>query len=164
MRFVSKPTRRTELSGPERLRKRNQVRRAIFEMRQRLGDQTTCLHRAIAAQIMLRRRSISTTLYFGAAKVPGQGLSAHAWVQDGEEGVVGYRETKRNRYYIVATYPDGQQGTSFLQKSVPQQTFHPQSFYQQIGGGDGQAGDDADIWKDADGNTTPETHMGHAQL
>ncbi len=106
MRFVSHPTRGIEAIGIERLHKRKNVRQAIFVIRRRWRDKTTCLHRAIAAQVMLRRRGVSTTLYFGALKKPGQRLSTHAWVQDGEEGVIGYHTAQKDRYFVVASYPE----------------------------------------------------------
>ena len=105
MRMITRPLRRDELHGPARVQQRKQVRQAIYTMRQRMQDQTTCLHRAIAAQFMLRRRGISSTIYFGAIRQPGEGLTTHAWVQDGTEGVVGYVTVQKARYHIVACYP-----------------------------------------------------------
>lgn len=118
MSVVSRPARQPEASGAERVRKRKEVRRAIFIMRGRLPNQATCLHRAITAQVMLRRRGLSTTLYFGAAKLPGRGLTTHAWVQDGEEGVVGTRIAKRDRYQVVATFPRQVSFSSTSQKGA----------------------------------------------
>lgn len=105
MRMITRPIRRGEIHGTARVEQRNQVRQAIYTMRLRMQDQTTCLHRAIAAQFMLRRRGISSTIYFGAIRQPGEGLTTHAWVQDGTEGVVGYITVQKARYHIVACYP-----------------------------------------------------------
>ena len=105
MHLITHPVRRAEVQGAMRAQQRSQVRRAIYTMRQRMHDQTTCLHRAIAAQLMLRRRGISTTLYFGATRRPGEELTIHAWVQDGTEGVVGHIATQKARYHIVAKFP-----------------------------------------------------------
>jgi hypothetical protein len=104
--FFERPTRQPELTGDARIWTRQKVRSAILKVYQRFPDKTTCLHRAIAAQAMLRRRRVSTTLYYGAAKMPDRGLAAHAWVQDGAEGVVGHLVAQQDRYHILARYPE----------------------------------------------------------
>jgi hypothetical protein len=47
-----------------------------------------CLPRALAAQSMLRRRGIASRLCLGVAR-DGRSLSAHAWVEIGEEIIIG---------------------------------------------------------------------------
>ena len=111
MQLLAHPPRRPATQATIRARHRQQVRQAIYLLRRRFGKQTTCLHRAIAAQMMLQRRGVSTTLYFGAIRQPQQGLTLHAWVKDGEEGVVGYRATQKERYHLVARYPTIEQTT-----------------------------------------------------
>ncbi len=103
-RIFSLPLRRDEISGPERSRVRREVWSAVARADRRLPGGTTCLHRAMTAQSMLRRRGVGATLYYGAATLPGKGLTAHAWVNDGDEGVVGYEEA--HRYLILARYPE----------------------------------------------------------
>lgn len=51
-----------------------------------------CLQQAIAAKLMLRRRSIPSALHFGVSSVdgPDSGLRAHAWLSVGQIGVTGY--------------------------------------------------------------------------
>jgi hypothetical protein len=102
--LFERPARRVELTGEARIRMRHEVRRALNRVRRRLPSQTTCFHRAIAAQAMLRRRGVGTTLYYGAARLPTGVLATHAWVQDGTEGVVGYRAVERDRYHVLARY------------------------------------------------------------
>lgn len=70
---------------------------------------TTCLHEAMAAQAMLRRRRVGATLYYGAVTLPECGLQAHAWVQDGREGVVGHMAAYRYGYKVLACYPETDQ-------------------------------------------------------
>ena len=103
--FFARRARQPELSGAARRRMIKEVRRAIFQIRRSGPLQTTCFHRAIAAQAMLRRRGVSATLYYGAATLPGSGLVAHAWVQDGAEGVVGHLTAQRDHYHVLARYP-----------------------------------------------------------
>lgn len=49
-----------------------------------------CLPQAIAAQAMLNRRRIASVMHFGVAKLPDEGLSAHAWLDAGRIEVTGY--------------------------------------------------------------------------
>ena len=89
--------------GPERQRLRADIRWAIELVSARLPGETTCFPRAIAAQTMCRRRGISAVLCYGAAPLPGKGLSAHVWVLDGTEGVIGHQIAED--YRILARFP-----------------------------------------------------------
>ncbi|MDX9956791.1 MAG: lasso peptide biosynthesis B2 protein [Anaerolineae bacterium] len=102
--WLNRPPRRTELAGEGRERIRKEVIWAIEQAAKQLPGETVCFPRALAAQAMLRRRGISTTLYYGAATLPERGLTAHVWVQDGDEGVVGHREA--GSYHVLARYPE----------------------------------------------------------
>jgi Transglutaminase-like superfamily len=64
------------------------VRRAVLRVAGRLPWQSSCLVRALAARIMLRRRHLPSVLQFGVGRTPKE-LSAHAWVRCGEIDVVG---------------------------------------------------------------------------
>src|SRR5919199_6567150 len=104
--FFERPVKQPELDQAERERALKEVRRTIFRVRQYSPIRTTCFHRAIAAQAMLRRRHVGTTLYYGAATLPERGLTTHVWVQDGDEGVVGHIGAQRHRYHVLARYPE----------------------------------------------------------
>jgi hypothetical protein len=52
-----------------------------------------CLPRALAAHAMLRRRGISSRLCLGVARAGGK-LSAHAWVEVGNDKIVGAIEAE----------------------------------------------------------------------
>lgn len=68
-----------------------------------LPGETVCFPRAIAAQEYLRRLGMGTTLYYGAAILPERGLTAHVWLQDGNQVIVGDHD--RQNYHILACYP-----------------------------------------------------------
>lgn len=102
--FMSLPSRQPEVLGVRRRALRNAVRWAILRAAKCLPG-TVCLPRGMAAQHMLRRRRIATTLYFGAATLPDKGLTSHVWVVDGEEGVMGLRASRG--YKVIARYPEG---------------------------------------------------------
>lgn len=103
--FFEKRVRGPELSGEARRRAVSQVRDAIFVAAQALPGQYVCFPRGIAAQAMLRRRGVSTTLYYGAATFPEKGLTGHVWVLDGEEDVIGSAQAPD--YHVLARYPSG---------------------------------------------------------
>jgi hypothetical protein len=65
------------------------VRRAILRVAERLPWQSSCLVRALAARLMLRRRRLPSTLQLGVRAGALTELSAHAWVKCGDVDVVG---------------------------------------------------------------------------
>lgn len=62
-----------------------------------------CFQQGLTAQIMLRRRGVDSTLYFGVALEKTDGLSAHVWVKAGERDVVGCEEAVG--YAALAVFP-----------------------------------------------------------
>jgi hypothetical protein len=94
---------RDSVHGAERTAICRRVQWAIAEASDLLPGETVCFPRAMAAQMMLRRRGIQTTLYYGAAKLPTRKLKAHVWLQDGTVGIVGFENAAE--YHILAKYP-----------------------------------------------------------
>ena len=62
-----------------------------------------CFQQGLTAQIMLRRRGVDSTLYFGVALEKTSGLSAHVWVKVGDLDVVGCEEA--SGYAALAVFP-----------------------------------------------------------
>jgi len=60
-----------------------------------------CLPRALAAHAMLRRRGIASKLCLGVARA-GETFAAHAWVEIGQDKVVGAAEAQG--YTRLASY------------------------------------------------------------
>ena len=100
-RVFERPARRPEHLGPDRERICLEVRGAIHHAARWIPG-SVCLPKAIAAQAMLRRRAITTTLYLGVAKRPEERPGSHAWLLDGELGVSGARASAG--YTPVASY------------------------------------------------------------
>jgi hypothetical protein len=96
--------RKEKITGDERKRLREGIQGLINDAAWFLPGETACFARAIAAQSILRRLGIGTTLYYGAATHFTGGLTAHVWLQDGAVGVIGYDTAQR--YHILARYPD----------------------------------------------------------
>jgi hypothetical protein len=94
------------VGGPARAKLREEVRQAIHRAAQRLPSDPACFPKAVAAQAMLRRRGVGTTLCYGASTSAGAGLAAHVWLVDGEDAVIGARA--RDGYRLLARYsPNG---------------------------------------------------------
>ncbi len=102
--FFNRPVRGPQVEGRQRERLRKEVAWAIEKAARLLPGETVCFPRGITAQAMLRRRGVSTTLYYGVTTGSKNGSTAHVWVQDGVQGVVGYRDTET--YHILARYPE----------------------------------------------------------
>jgi len=102
--FMNRPARQPEVQGNERKMLRNAVRWSILRATPLLPGKTACFPRGIAAQVMLRRRRISTTLYYGALTQHDKRLTSHVWVQDGQSGVIGLRAA--HGYKIIGKYPE----------------------------------------------------------
>jgi len=62
-----------------------------------------CFQHGLAAHWMLRRRGITSTLYYGASSDPERGIIAHVWIKSGELPVIGCEEA--GRYAVLAAYP-----------------------------------------------------------
>lgn len=73
---------------------------AVAAAARHLPWQPVCLPQAVAAQWMLRRRGIPSTLYLGAD--PARGYDAHAWVRVGTVVVTG--GPREDRYAIVSSF------------------------------------------------------------
>jgi hypothetical protein len=63
-----------------------------------------CLDQAIAAKIMLARRGIPTTVYFGVRNDEKGRLAAHAWLRSGTRYVTG--GASRSRFTIINSFAD----------------------------------------------------------
>jgi hypothetical protein len=61
-----------------------------------------CFQQGLAAQFMLRQRSIPSTMFYGAALENADTLKAHAWVRAGDIDVIGCEIA--NRYTVVMTF------------------------------------------------------------
>lgn len=97
-------TLRVELPPEQSLRCR-QIRRSIQRAAQHVPWRAVCLQQAIAAKVMLRRRGIPATLYFGVRKSaePG-GIAAHAWVRAGLIEVVASGGDGEPAFSVVAVF------------------------------------------------------------
>jgi hypothetical protein len=76
------------------------IRWAVETAARHLPWKPMCLPQAVAAQRMLRRRGIPSTLYLGVA--PGRGYGAHAWVRAGRVVVTG--GPRPDQFAVVSTF------------------------------------------------------------
>lgn len=103
-KFMGRTMTYPEVMGAERERLRSEVAWAVTAAAEHLPVKMVCFPRGIAAQAMLRRRLIAATIFYGVAKLPGRGLIAHVWVQDGASGVVGHQVAAQ--YAVLMHYPE----------------------------------------------------------
>ena len=101
--LAARPIRRLTLLGQARVYEVGRVRWAIITIAARLPWRALCFQQSLAAQLMLRRRGISSVLYYGAAQDDRSGLCAHVWVRDGNVDVIGGEIACR--FAILATFP-----------------------------------------------------------
>lgn len=88
---------------PEMRTKARQIGWAVIIASRNLPGEYACLPQALAAQLMLKKRGIPTTLYLGAAFNPTKdGLRAHAWTRAGTEIVTG--APQHLEYRVVASF------------------------------------------------------------
>ena len=107
VRSSSRAVRRDPLTGRAREQAIADVRWAIAAAGARLAGDTVCFPRALAAQAMLRRRGVPSTLSYGARTRRDQ-LDAHVWLTAGGDGVVGHEVA--GEYRVVKVYENGAAG------------------------------------------------------
>lgn len=87
---------------PADLRRAREVAFYIRGVCRRLRWSPSCLVRATAAMVLLRRRHLEGTLYVGVASDQKEGIRAHAWVRCGAVFVTGGRE--RRAYAVIGRF------------------------------------------------------------
>ena len=103
--WFARPLLGPQAEGAARRRASFEVHKAIFLAWRYFPHGSTCFHRALAAQMMLRRRQVGTTLWYGASRQPSRGVRGHVWVQDGEFIIVGRDASLQCT--ALATFPGG---------------------------------------------------------
>ncbi|SRR5258706_9764451 len=78
------------------------VGRAVASAARRLPG-TRCLAAALAAEALLRRHGLPSSLRLGVAAAGAAGIEAHAWVVSGREVVAG--DGDLSRYAVVEVPP-----------------------------------------------------------
>jgi len=94
-----------ELAGLSQRQKEQmwQVRWALRMAKHHLPCDGTCLPRALAGSVMLRRRGLPATVRIGAFRREGQDLKLHAWLTTFDEvPVSGVREA--DGFTVLATF------------------------------------------------------------
>ena len=86
---------------PAQLMQARRIRWAVVIISRHTFWHSSCLVQAIAAQLMLKRRRIPSTLYLGVAK-DEQDLIAHAWVRSGHAILTGAPD--HGQFTVVSTF------------------------------------------------------------
>lgn len=97
----------TRPSAPEFLGDRSEAIRninwAVAVLARAVPWTAVCFQRGLAVHLMLRRRGIASTLYYGARQDERAGLQAHVWVKSGDCPVIGCEEA--HRFRVLAAIP-----------------------------------------------------------
>lgn len=75
---------------------------AVRAVARRARFRAVCIEQGLAAHVMLRRRGIDTTLFYGVSNAAGA-LKAHVWVRWGEIDVIGCEIA--DDFALVARFP-----------------------------------------------------------
>lgn len=89
----------------DQLEQARRIGQALRSLSLRLPWGRNCLTQALTAQAMLRRRNISSTLYFGVGSSPSERFRAHAWLRCGSEIVTGNGEL--DQFRVISTFASG---------------------------------------------------------
>jgi hypothetical protein len=102
-RAVSRPpaARQIDETGARALIER--VRWAVRASARNGIGSALCFPQGIAAQVMLARRGVPSTLYYGVANSPTRALEAHVWVRAGSLDVVGCEGA--DRFKLLVSFP-----------------------------------------------------------
>jgi hypothetical protein len=101
--LASRPVRRAESDSAVQTQTIARIRWAIRRCAIRVPWTAVCFQQGLTAQLMLRRRGIDATLYFGAAMHPKEGLNAHVWVRVGGTDVIGTENAAD--FAVLAKFP-----------------------------------------------------------
>jgi len=93
-----------EASEPEHNELSERVCWAVHVASRHVLWKSTCLTEAITAKLVLRRRGIPSTLYFGAGRDENQTICYHAWLRSGDSVVAGGPIEKN--FAVVATFAE----------------------------------------------------------
>jgi hypothetical protein len=88
----------------------SRVQWAVIAAARRMPWRAVCFQQGLAAHLMLRRRGVPSIIYYGAAQIPDDGLTAHVWVRAGALDVVGCETA--SQYALLATFPPTSDGLS----------------------------------------------------
>jgi len=94
-RVVSRPPAARKIDEAASRELVGHVRRAVIVGARHGVGRAVCFPQAIAAQLMLARRGVASTLHFGVAKSAAGEIEAHVWVRAGAAPVVGCEIAER---------------------------------------------------------------------
>lgn len=97
---ATRPTRPPPSDAREQI---TRARWAIRAVARRMPFRTMCLEQGLSARVILHRRGVPTTLYYGVMKGPEGQLMAHLWVRSDAIDVIGTEELER--FTLLATFP-----------------------------------------------------------
>jgi hypothetical protein len=80
------------------------IERALCAWAQRVPWRAVCFQKGLAALMMLKRKHLAATLFYGAAHNADGALVAHVWVRSADIDVIGCENLAD--YGLLAKFPD----------------------------------------------------------
>lgn len=106
---ATRPTRPPPADAREQIIR---ARWAIRAVARRMPFRAMCLEQGLSARVILHRRGVPTTLYYGVMKNEQGQLMAHLWVRSDATDVIGTEDLAR--FTLLATFPPLGQGSPAL--------------------------------------------------
>lgn len=100
--WLSRPVQAKQVASTLRLQYIKEVHWAVSICANSGLCNAVCFPQGIAAKIMLNRRGLTPTLYFGVHKDTKERLQAHVWVEDNGVPVIG---TSQEVFTVLDTFP-----------------------------------------------------------
>jgi len=110
-RIASRPLPRPLPPGPRRRDLAEIIAWAVDRAAKRSRLRALCFERGLTAQVMLRRRGVDSTLFYGIRPGSKMPLDAHVWVLDQGFDVTG--TPPDGGYAILASFPPGREASGF---------------------------------------------------
>jgi hypothetical protein len=98
-KLKDKEDRKYRLAGDAELK---MISDAIIRAGSRSPWRTKCFEKALAGKMMLRRRGIASTIFFGVRKDEQQKMQAHAWIKCADLIITGGRSI--DQYTLLANF------------------------------------------------------------
>jgi hypothetical protein len=91
-------------AAPERARRIRHIGAMVHRASERVPWTSNCLDQALTAKVLLARRGLPATVYFGVKNDEHGKLAAHAWLQSGTIYVTGGKT--HDEFSLINTFTD----------------------------------------------------------
>lgn len=104
--WLNHPVQQCQMTQAQRLQHVYEVRWAVALCARSGLCRAVCFPQAITARLMLARRGLAPTVYYGVRQQAGYGWQAHVWVKDRDIPVIGL--SMATGYTILLAFPEAE--------------------------------------------------------